>query len=95
MHLPLALCAAAACAALWAAIPGYLKARTGAHEVITTMMMNYIAFRLAEYLVSDQMKDVAAAVPKTPDVAPSAELWRFWEIPARAAGSAERRGWLA
>ena len=83
VHLPLALCAAAAFAALWAAIPGYLKARTGAHEVITTMMMNYIAFRLTEYMVTNHMKDVASTVPKSPDVAPTAELWRFWEIPAR------------
>ena len=39
-------------AQLWAAVPAYLKARTGAHEVITTIMMNYVAFRLTEFLVS-------------------------------------------
>jgi len=83
VHLPLALFLGAACAALWAAIPGYLKARTGAHEVITTMMMNYIAFRLTEYMVSNLMKDQAASIPKTPDVAANAELWRFWQMPER------------
>jgi len=45
IHLPLALLAGMAGGALWAAIPGYLKGKTGAHEVINTIMMNYIAFR--------------------------------------------------
>ena len=47
IHLPLVLLAGALGGAIWAGVPGFLKARTGAHEVITTMMMNYIAFRLA------------------------------------------------
>ena len=42
-HLPLALAAGALGGALWGAIPGVLKARFGAHEVINTIMMNYIA----------------------------------------------------
>ena len=37
--------------AMWAALPGYLKVKRDAHEVITTIMMNYLAFRLTEYLV--------------------------------------------
>lgn len=43
VHLPLALLAAALGGALFGAIPGVLKARTGAHEVITTIMLNSIA----------------------------------------------------
>lgn len=38
-------------AALWAGIVGFLKARTGAHEVIVTIMMNYIAISLITYLM--------------------------------------------
>ncbi|MFB3738146.1 MAG: ABC transporter permease [Candidatus Velamenicoccus archaeovorus] len=38
--------------AVWGAIPGLLKAKTGAHEVITTIMMNYISYRLADYCLS-------------------------------------------
>ncbi|MFH1028799.1 MAG: ABC transporter permease, partial [Pseudomonadota bacterium] len=83
VHLPLTLAMAALGGAVWAGIPGYLKAKTGAHEVITTIMTNYIAFRLTEYLVNNPMKDPSSIVPKTPDVAPTAELWRFWEIPQR------------
>ena len=46
IHLPLVILAGAVGGAIWAGIPAILKDRTGAHEVITTMMMNYIAFRL-------------------------------------------------
>jgi len=83
VHLPLALICAALGGAIWAGIPGYLKAKTGAHEVITTIMANYIAFRLTEYLVNNPMKDPDSIVPRTPTIASGAELWRFWEIPQR------------
>jgi len=83
VHLPLALLAGAVGGAIWAGIPGYLKARTGAHEVISTMMMNYIAFRLTEYLVSVPLKDNVASAVQTPRVSPEAELWTFADIPAR------------
>ncbi|HUG47323.1 MAG TPA: ABC transporter permease [Candidatus Limnocylindria bacterium] len=49
VHLPLALLAGAVGGALWGFLPGLLKARTGAHEVITTIMLNFIAFRLVDY----------------------------------------------
>ncbi len=48
--LPLALLAAAAVGTAWAAIPGVLKARFGAHEVINSIMLNFIAFALVSYL---------------------------------------------
>jgi simple sugar transport system permease protein len=83
IHLPLALLAGAVGGAIWAAIPGYLKARTGAHEVITTIMMNYIAFRLTEYLVSDPLKDKVATAVQTSRVSPAAELWTLAAIPKR------------
>jgi general nucleoside transport system permease protein len=51
IHLPLALLAGAVGGALWGAIPGLLRARTGAHEVITTIMLNLIALRLVDYLL--------------------------------------------
>ena len=52
IHLPLALVAGAVGGALWGGIAGFLKARTGAHEVITTIMLNFIALRLVDYLLS-------------------------------------------
>jgi ABC-type uncharacterized transport system permease subunit len=48
--LPLALLAAAAAGAAWGAIPGVLKARFGAPEVINTIMLNFIAFALASFI---------------------------------------------
>ncbi|MBN1888216.1 MAG: ABC transporter permease [Thermoflexales bacterium] len=83
IHLPLALLAGAAGGAVWAAIPGYLKARTGAHEVISTMMMNYVAFRLAELVISGPLKDDVASTVQTPRVSTAAELWTFAAVPAR------------
>jgi ABC-type uncharacterized transport system permease subunit len=49
IHLPLAVAAGFVGGALWAFIPGILKARTGAHEVITTIMLNYVAYRIIDY----------------------------------------------
>jgi len=50
--VPLCILAGAAGGALWGAIPGYLKARFGAHEVINTIMLNFIAMALTGYLVT-------------------------------------------
>jgi general nucleoside transport system permease protein len=85
IHLPLAVAAGAAGGALWAAIPGYLKAKTGAHEVINTIMMNYIAFRLVEYLVSGPLRDTFASGVQTFRVSPAAELWSVFAVSARLA----------
>ncbi|HSK21607.1 MAG TPA: hypothetical protein VK906_00440, partial [Egicoccus sp.] len=49
VHLPLAVIAGFAGGAAWGGIAGVLKARTGAHEVITTIMLNYISYRLLDY----------------------------------------------
>ncbi|MEJ0097032.1 MAG: ABC transporter permease [Bauldia sp.] len=51
IHLPLALLAGALAGAVWAAVAGWLKAATGAHEVITTIMLNMIATQLTSYLL--------------------------------------------
>src|SRR5699024_7469131 len=43
IHLPLAIIASAVAGALWGFVPGILKATRGVHEVVVTIMMNYIA----------------------------------------------------
>jgi len=50
--LPLALLSAALAGALWGGLPGWLKARFGAHEVINTIMLNYVASSLFLFLIS-------------------------------------------
>ncbi|MCY7945638.1 ABC transporter permease [Bacillus atrophaeus] len=57
IHLPLALITAAAAGGLWGFIPGFLKARFYVHEVIVTIMMNYIALHVTNYLISNVMTD--------------------------------------
>ena len=51
VHLPLAILAGFLGGALWGFIPGVLRAKTGAHEVITTIMLNFIAYRTLDYML--------------------------------------------
>lgn len=83
LHLPLAFLAGALGGFLWGFIPGFLKARTGAHEVITTIMLNYIAFRLSEYLLSGPMKRPGTPNPVSPIIQDSAMMIRFFDDPLR------------
>ena len=63
---------------LWGALPGALKAYTGAHEVITTIMLNFIAILIVDWLIKSVdpviLGDVNASVPKTPVILPAAML---------------------
>src|SRR5665811_2336125 len=76
LHLPLALIAAAVAGGVWGAIPGALRAFTGAHEVIMTIMMNYLAFRLVNYTIQKlgDWLPVNNQFQATEKVLPSAEL---------------------
>jgi simple sugar transport system permease protein len=76
IHIPLALLGGTLGGALWAAGPGYLKARMGAHEVITTIMANFIALRIINWAVGPggPMRAAESVIPETPPVFPSARL---------------------
>jgi simple sugar transport system permease protein len=75
VHVPLALLAGMLGGFAWGAIPGYLKARFGAHEVITTIMLNYVAALITDLLVNKgPMSDPHIAAPQTPPMLPSARL---------------------
>ncbi len=80
IHLPLAILAGALGGAIWGAIPGFLKARLGTHEVINTIMMNYIAVRTVDWLVNRNgpLSDAKSSVPRSPYVLPTAELPRLF-----------------
>ncbi|RMB58475.1 ABC transporter permease [Tessaracoccus antarcticus] len=55
IHIPIALALAMVFGALWGAIAGFLKAKTGAHEVIVTIMLNYIALYMLQFLLTTPM----------------------------------------
>jgi ABC-type uncharacterized transport system permease subunit len=75
--VPLLVLVSAAGGALWAALPGYLKARFGAHEVINTIMMNFIAIGLTGYLVVEVFKEVGQMTPQTAEIPAAAQLPRL------------------
>jgi len=83
LHVPLAFLAGALGGALWGFIPGWLKARTGGHEVINTIMMNYIAFRLSDWLLTGPMKRPGSPNPVSPTIEPTAKLLRPFGDPIR------------
>jgi len=80
--IPLSLAAGAAAGAAWAFIPGLLKAETGAHEVITTIMFNYIGilattFLLKNYFKADGPVDQSDKIPaaaRLPEIIPQTRL---------------------
>lgn len=66
--VPFALLCGALAGALWGFIPGFLKAVSGAHEVVTTIMLNFIALALVSWLVSDPLRLPRSPQPVTADV---------------------------
>ena len=74
--LPLSLLAGALAGGIWGAIPGYLKAKTGAHEVVTTIMLNYIGILATTFLLKQYYKEPGPVdqTPLIPEAARFAEL---------------------
>jgi general nucleoside transport system permease protein len=81
LHLLAVLIAAAVFGGLWGFIPGILKARTGAHEVITTIMLNYIAlFFLSWLIIQNGVQDPGRSDAISKAVDGSARLPRLLEF---------------
>jgi len=81
IHLPLAIIVGMLTGGLWASIVGALKAYTGGHEVINTIMMNYIALNTTSYLLNGVMKDKSPTnvIARTPLIAESARMPEIFE----------------
>ncbi len=80
-HVLIAIVGATLAGAVWAGIAGVLKATTGAHEVISTIMLNYIALYTATWLFGDGgplQNSTQATVPVSNNIAHSAELPVIW-----------------
>jgi ABC-type uncharacterized transport system permease subunit len=85
-HVLFAIVAATLAGALWAAIAGVLKAAVGTHEVISTIMLNWIAVWVGSYLFAlhgplQNTDPAQQSVPVSNDVASSAKLPVFWGDP--------------
>jgi simple sugar transport system permease protein len=81
LHIALAIALAALAGAAWAGIAGVLKAVTGVHEVISTIMLNWIAIWLGVYLfqLGGPLQDPSqSSVPVSKAVVASAKLPVFW-----------------
>jgi ABC-type uncharacterized transport system permease subunit len=84
LHVPLGLLVGGVLGLLPAALAGFLKAYRGAHEVITTIMLNVILVNMTEYLVGARgpfHDPDAGAISRTPRIQPSAEIPDVWGLP--------------
>jgi len=83
IHIPLVMLAGALGGALWAFIPAILKTKFKANEVINTIMLNYVAFRLSEFLLNGPIRRPDQTEPFSPYIELSARLPRFFLYPNR------------
>ena len=74
--IPLCMLGGAVAGAIWGGIPGYLKARRGVHEVVTTIMLNWIAVAFTQYLTM-AYKPADSWIPHTFEIAKSVQLSRL------------------
>lgn len=81
IHMPLALLIGSLTGAFFAGIAGALRTYTGAHEVITTIMLNFVAINITDYLADGPWKD-SGIVARTPAIAESAAIPVWGTLPA-------------
>jgi simple sugar transport system permease protein len=80
VHVLLGLLVGILAGAIWGGIAGILRATVGAHEVITTIMLNWIAIFGGRYLfeLGGPLQGAVAALPRSDVVPESARLWVIW-----------------
>ena len=80
VHVFVALVCAILAGAIWGGIAGILKATVGAHEVISTIMLNWIAIFGGKYLfeLGGRLQGDEPSIPRSHDVLESAHLWPIW-----------------
>jgi general nucleoside transport system permease protein len=84
LHVILCILAAMVGGALWGGIAGWLKAATGAHEVISTIMLNWVAIWVGVWLFGlggPLQSDTQRSIPVSNDIAAGAKLPVFWGDP--------------
>lgn len=80
IHMPLALLGGSIAGGLYGGIAGALRAYTGAHEVITTIMLNFIAINITDYFANGPLKD-EGILARTPPIQESAAIPTIGAIP--------------
>jgi simple sugar transport system permease protein len=80
LHVLLVLLAALLAGAIWGGIAGIFKAAVGAHEVITTIMLNWIAIFVGTWLfeLGGPLQGVQESLPRSATIFESAQLWQIW-----------------
>lgn len=81
--IPIILTAGALGGALWGFIPGLLRATTGAHEVISTIMLNWIGLFMVRWMVNSRdpviLRDLQASVPRTREITETGILPQIYD----------------
>jgi simple sugar transport system permease protein len=82
-HVVLAILIGTLAGAVWAGIAGFLKAAVGAHEVISTIMLNWVAIWVAQFLfgLGGPLQGPQPEIPISDDIVPGARLKVFWGDP--------------
>ena len=76
LHILFIILIAVACSAMWAAIAGYLKVKKGIHEVISTIMLNYIGTGLISYSLTNVFDEKGSEyeLPRTPELPETGQM---------------------
>ncbi len=72
--LPLIFVASFVSGGIWSGVSGALKNRFGVHEMLSTLMMNYIALKLLDYMINGPMSMPNPMYPRTSEILPQAQL---------------------
>ena len=79
LHVPVLLLAAGLGGALWAAVPALLKTKLGVGEVVTTLVLNFVALNLTSWAVRGPLQESRGIFPQSDQVAEAARLAPLWE----------------
>jgi len=77
LAITIALTAGAAAGAMWGGVCGWLRERRGVSEVISTIMLNFVAAQMLGFAVHGPLMEPSHAYPESALIAPSARLWTF------------------
>lgn len=91
LYIPIIMAGAALAGAIWALIPGFLKLKYGASEIVTCIMFNYIAEFIVNYVISSGLFKNPTIDQRTPYILPNAHVASLSEM-GTAAGTKTLRG---